>query len=293
MIAERDAQPQDIYLVFQMAKVASRSWSGLLNRHCPDALVSHFHAISNKRIRKIEGWMEASADTQTIKHLTLPRLGRPKPDIAPYIADGKWVGPSAVLISGVRDPVARAISATGFLGNRLGYTRAAVTPRDGGTVDNVLELFHRAVAVAREGDPGDDTLVSLLGGIIGDFDLWFEEEVNSAFGLDIKTASFDREACALTLERGHKLFVYRMEDLKDPACRARVVQTAGRLTGKSFGPFPSFDVSGERRYQALYRPVVEKLKLDQDTLDWFYNNETMTKFYSAAEIEGFRKRWQG
>jgi len=289
--AAEQGGPRDIILIFQMAKVASRSWFALMHDTCPDALISHFHAISVKRLDKIAGVVAAKPPVQTIKHLSLPQLGRPKDNIATYVKDGQWHGPPATIISGVRDPVARALSAVSFLCNRLGYTPFPVTPRDGGTPENILKVFHRALDAARTGHDGSDTLITLLAGIIGDFDIWFEEEMHTPFGLDIRTAPFDRAAQALCVHGSNKALVYRMEDLKAPEARDRLLRTAGALFGKPMTCFPDANVAHEQRYQALYAKVTQSLRLSPSDLDWFYDNATMTHFYTPQEIDGFRRRW--
>ena len=289
--ADHPGSAQRIFLVFQMAKVASRSWSSLLHREFPDALVSHFHAISPTRISKIESLVAAEPPIQTIKHLTLPRLGRPPPHIMDYVAQGRWIGPPVTVVTGIRDPVARAISAVGFLCNRLGYERFPVTPRDGGTADNILTVFHRALSVARGQDSGGDTLITLLAGIIRDYDLWFAEELAPAFDFDITNEAFDHETRALLLNGSHKALIYRMEDLKHPSTCTQLLQTASGFLGKALQQFPAAGQSHETRYQVLYKQATEQLRLSQEALDWFYDNPTVTKFYSHEEISEFRTRW--
>ncbi len=289
--ADHQDDPRDIILIFQMAKVASRSWSALMHDTRPDALISHFHAISAKRLNKIARLVAAEPPVQTIKHLTLPRLGRPQDNIAAHIKDGQWHGPPATIISGVRDPVARALSAVGFLCNRLGYTPFPVTPRDGGTPENILKVFHRALEAARTGDDGGDTLITLLAGIIGDFDIWFEEELHAPFGLDIRSVPFDDRAQALLVHGRNQTLVYRMEDLKAPETRDRLLRTAGALFGTPMPSFPDAKVAHEQRYQALYAQVTRSLRLGPSDLDWFYDNATMAHFYTPQEIDGFRRRW--
>ncbi|WP_071673447.1 hypothetical protein [Nioella nitratireducens] len=289
--ADQQSDPRDIILIFQMAKVASRSWAALMRETCPDALISHFHAISAKRLEKIAKVVAAKPPVQTIKHLTIPRLGRPQDTIAAYVKDGQWHGPPATIISGVRDPVARALSAVGFLCNRLGYTPFPVTPRDSGSPENILKIFHRALDAARNGDDGSDTLITLLAGIIGDFDIWFEEELHAPFGLDIRTVPFDHTAQALRVYGRNQALVYRMEDLKTPEAHAKLLRAAGALFGKPMPCFPDAKVAHEQRYQALYAKVTQSLQLSPSDLDWFYENATMAHFYTPQEIDGFRRRW--
>ena len=277
-----------------MAKVASRSWIQLLNDKFPYQEATHFHVISPKRVSAVEQLLALQGDAQTIKHLTLPRLGRPPERIEPFIDNGQWDGPQTCIISGVRDPVARAVSVVGFLSNRLGYTRYPVTVRDGGTVENLLKLFHHVISVAQgKGSKGDqnDSLVSLLSHALLDYDLWFKEELAPAFDIDITDTLFDRDKRCLCIEGRHRLFVYRLEDILDANSQQRFLQSAEDFLGVSISDFPQEDVSRERRYRSLYSDFVSKVKLTESELAWFYESETVEKFYTPSEVEVFKNRW--
>ncbi|KAB7615948.1 hypothetical protein F9L33_04075 [Amylibacter sp. SFDW26] len=280
-----------IFLIFQMAKVASRSWYQLLSHNFPDAMISHFHVISTKRTTKYHELAAAKPPSQTIKHLVDRGLSCPDARATEFIEEGCWVGPPATIITGVRDPVARAISAVTFLGDRYGYERLPIAQRDNATPENVLEVFHRALAVARGQDACDDTFVTLLAEMIGSYDLWLEEELSPAFGFNFESVAFDRNAGAILLDNIHKALVYRMEDLKVPLAHERLMRTASMFIGKSLSHFPSPNQGNETRYQAFYKQVVSQLCLSDDELDWFYNNDTVKKFYTEEEVGVFRKRW--
>jgi hypothetical protein len=82
-----------------------------------------------------------------------------------------------------------------------------------------------------------------------------------------------------------------MEDLKEKSTREPLLNAAGGLLGRTLPNFPAPNIVHERRYYALYSKVTSALRLTAQDLDWFYDNETMTHFYSEAEIDGFRRRW--
>jgi len=287
-----EADP-DIFLVFQMGKVASRSWLKLLQATIPDSEIIHFHIISEYRAARVKRLIKMKGKSQTVKHMTKNiHFGRPPEEIQPFIVNGNWVGPKTRIIAGVRDPVARAISAVGFQCNRLGYTRFGVTPRDGGTAENLIEIFYRALRVAQSNnDVEDDSLVSHLARVMTNFNSWFKEELTPAFGVDISNTSFNRETRCLLLNGKHSLFVYRVEDLFDKEAEQRLLNSASDFIGQHVTSIPQDDVSGEKRYQSLYSDFVKKIRLSDSDLAWFYRNDVVSTFYTPEEVEGFMSRW--
>lgn len=286
-----DAREDRTFLVFQMAKVASRSWIKLLSETFPAARIAHFHSISRTSITRAEEVVAASGPLQTIKHLTLPRLGRPPESIQGDIRDHRWVGPPVTIISGIREPVARAASLVGFLSNRLGYRPWPVTVRDGGSPQSLRALFFRALRVAQGEDAEGDSMLRLLAHAVADYRRWFREELEPAFGLDISEATYEPEQCALCLRRSNEILVYRVEDLLDPERSERLLDTASRVLGVRLSAVPQDDATHEQRYRQLYKAFVQELSLSRSDLDWFYDHETVARFYTPDEVEGFRARW--
>lgn len=293
MADSRPGEPEGrMILVFQMAKVASRSWFTLLERAFPDRAVHHFHSMSSGSVDRAEDVASRPDASQTIRYLSLPRLGRPPEDLARHIRDGVWIGPPVDIVCGMRDPVARAISAVGFLSNRLGYTRRPVTIRDGGTPDALRDLFLHVLEAARTGARPRDTLVELLVHAVADYRRWFAEELGAGFGLDIAGKPFDRQASALTIDRAHhRLLVYRVEDLGHPDRAARLLQTASAHLGRTLPAIPASDEAGESRFQHFYRAYRDMITLDEATLDWFYDTDIVRQFYDPLEVAAFRRRW--
>jgi hypothetical protein len=279
-------------LVFQMAKVASRSWMRLLQQTCPDRAVHHFHTLSDQSVARIEMVVRTTGDAQTIRYMSLPRLGRPPAPIEPLIDGGVWIGPPVDVVAGVRDPVARAASAVAFLANRLGYSRYGVTVRDGGTGGSLRRLFFEVLDAARAGHrPPGDTLVQVLAHAVYDYRRWFAEELLPGFGLDVRDTEFDPDASALVMIRRHRLLVYRVEDLAPPETTDRLARTASAFLACPLGRVPPEDTTGEGRFRGLYYDFISGLRLTEDKLDWFYDCETVRHFYSDDEIAAFRSRW--
>lgn len=287
-MTEPDAPP---ILVFQMAKVASRSWLRLLSQNFPDRTLAHFHALSPRSVALIGHVVAAKGPEQTIEHMSLPRLGRPPESIERYVSNGVWIGPPTQIVAGVRDPVARAVSVVGFLTNRLGHKSRAVTVRSGGTAENLAALFFAVLRAAQDGADSADTLIQVLAHAVFDYRRWFQEELSPAFGLDALSQPFRRETGYLRLDGRHRLFVYRVEDLMQPDASRLLMAGAADFFGRELGLAPMDDVSGEARYRALYGEFVKRVRLSPADLDWFYDHPIVAHFYAPDEVAAFRRRW--
>lgn len=279
--------------MFQMAKVASRSWMRLLDDMLPNSMVTHFHVISEPARTRIEAIMSQTGDAQTFKYLSMPRLGRPPDDILPQIRQGKWIGPALTIVSGVRDPVARAISLVAFSCNRFGYTRAPVTVRDGGSAESLNLLFFKALRLAQSENcvMEGDTLLTQLAHGIHDYGIWFDQELDAGFGLDVFRTEFNHQARCLQIEGTNRVFVYRVEDLPTSAASAAMTLSASNFLGSQFDAVPPENTEGEARFRNLYKEFVRTVKLSKSDLDWFYDEKTVRHFYTDAEIDSFKIRW--
>lgn len=247
--------------------------------------------MSRFSLKRIDDVIDRTGTEQTIKYLSLPRLGRPPPPIEQYVRDGLWVGPDVDIVAGMRDPVARAVSVVAFLSNRLGYLRHPVTVRDGGTPEALRQLFFHVLRAAQEERHGGDTLVELLAHAVFDYRRWFDDELGTGFSLNVQSARFDRDAAALMLRGTHRLLVYRVEDLTDPEASRRLAVAASDMMGANLPPVPAENVTGETRFRKFYEAYRQGLRLSPDDLDWFYDHRVIRQFYTPAEIETFRARW--
>lgn len=285
----------NMILVFQMAKVASRSWVKALRDQCSDKQVFHFHSVSSKSLTLFDEIMRAKGDRQTIKYLkTIPArfIGTPSGEIAPLFDCGTWRGEKTNLIAGVRDPVARAVSAVGFGTNYLGYTRQNVTVRDTTDVANLTDLFFKVLRVAQDlEDADEDSLVRYLAYLLSDYRYWFQDELRGAFGIDVSGTEFDFDKSALVDVGQHRALIYRVEDLGHPERGKSLITTTNRLFGCNLDHIPPDNKKGEQRFYAFYKRFVDSVRLSGVDLDWFYDHPVVEKFYTEDEVAMFRKRW--
>lgn len=280
-------------LIFQMAKVASRSWRRLLESTFSDREIENFHVISPKTVDMMSAVQTAQGPQQTMKYVDGLDLGRAAPSLEKYFKDGVWIGPPVDIVTGVRDPVARAVSAVGHMSNRVGYSRLPVTVRDGGTPANLNALFKTVLRAAREGADGSDTFVYFLSHMITHYRTWFQEELAPAFGADASAIPFNHAERHMLIEGRNRVLLYRVEDLADKEASALVQRAASSFFGREVGAVQPEDESREQRYKAFYREFVRTIRLTSDELDFFYEHPMVTDFYSLEEIGAFRRRWSG
>lgn len=283
--------PQYIH-IFQMAKVASRSWLKLLHAARPEDTISNFHVTSGHRIEIDDALFQKPASEQSIKYNALPGPAAPDMSIRVQLDGQSWKGPRSKIITGVRDPLARALSVAGYFTNYLGYKNYPVTIRDRGTPENLARLFRTALSLARmrKPPPPDDILLAVLSEMILLSKVWFEEELKPTFGLDIADLRFDFDRASLVITGEHDLFAYRFEDAVDPSRVPLMLAAASDFFETELTCFPT-DTSVENRYRKFFDMFKAALVLTEEELEWFYDGAAMSVFYSAEEISAMKSKW--
>jgi hypothetical protein len=173
------------------------------------------------------------------------------------------------IISVVRDPVARTVSAffRHFPLNHAGLGERFHEDRD--NVPRLIELFHDA------------------GNLEHTFALdWFDREVRDVFGVDVYDSPFRAGRGSEYACEAGRLLVLRTEDLSS---------TGGEATGTFLGVGPMtlahHNRSTDRDYSDGYRRFLKELRLSSAYLDRMYGSRLARHFYSPEEIAAFRARW--
>lgn len=116
---------------------------------------------------------------------------------------------------------------------------------------------------------------------------WFDRELQPNLGIDVYAHPFDPSIGYCIIESPTvRLLILRQESL-DVAPKA-----LGRFLGLSHDI--SLDRENEgalKEYSDLYAAVLHNVRFPEPTLDRTYGSRFAQHFYSAAEIEGFRRRW--
>jgi hypothetical protein len=176
------------------------------------------------------------------------------------LVQGEWD-----VVCGVRDPVARAASALFQIGGAW-----EAEPDDARAVE----------ALAR-------SLTDLFDGGRAGLD-WFDAQLRPVTGIDVYAQPFDRDAGwqVLTNDR-FRVLVLRFEDMASAAGPA----LAALLDLDEPPDLAHSNEAGRKGYAARYDLFKHTAQLPERVLDAAYGSRLATHFYTAAEREGFRHRW--
>jgi len=280
-------------LILQMAKVASVSWYEAIHAALPQREVQHLHFVSLASRAFIAAICDAQPPEQTIAHRNMfRRLGLPRGDLARRLQGDRWCGDPVRIVSGIRDPMARAVSVLQHGADFLGYTELALTPREHGTAENLVGVFRRGWHEALAGTYPGDTFRRFLAFSFGHYRSWFSDELARVFDLDVGAASFDRDCWAMRTSAGpHAALIYRVEDLRVPDRRIRLLEAASEFVGAKLSDLPTANAAEGRRSRDLYKAFGERAALPASTIDKIYDAPVLRQFYDAAEIEAFKAKW--
>lgn len=249
----------DVVLVYSMPKVASSTMRRAIAESTGRPAL-HFHNMTRAALdADRDWWRQQSAD----RHLLWQWRG----EYARYRVrygrhPGKWQ-----VVNGIREPIARSLSAFFHMGQRAGYFDADTRADD---VD--LEAM-RAQFVAYFPSYSD----------------WFRNEFQPATGLDVYETPFDwaQGYAEYENDRFHVLTI-RQEDLASagPAALTRHLQ-------EDDIQLPRRNAADRKFYEPLYRRFKNEVRLPARLIDDAYSTEQARHFYSPAELDDFRAAWGG
>lgn len=246
-------------LIFQMGKVGSTTIEHTVRGMGLGIPVYHIHRLSDAGIQRVDRANERASDWKYPWNLAVSKAIRNCPEI---IDNGLFV-------SIVRDPIAIAVSS--FFQTCKRHRPHLIS---GNSIDT--ELLH------------DELLQLLRNYRYGD--TWIEEEIHGWLGIDIYAFPFDRRRRALVGEAGNRRVLFlRMEDFSQGTER----ELAAFLgAGAKQVSLRNANVGQEKWYGRQYQEFVSSLNLPEDMVASIYANTRYVRhFYSAEEIEGFRRKW--
>lgn len=118
---------------------------------------------------------------------------------------------------------------------------------------------------------------------------WFDRQLHEPLGLDVYSQPFDHESKSLFLQRGRfRVLVLRAEDSNEikQAALARHLGLSGLELGRE-------NIAAEKGHGALYKAFVQSFTPPEHLTERCCQSRVCTHFYTAAEIDRFRSRWQG
>ena len=282
-------------LVYQMAKVASRSWveaAGLARENETPPLHCHYLLSANRT--RIQAVFDRPAGCQTIANMLLPRnLLRNGAAAWDQLETARQQRRPIRVIAGMRDPVARSLSLIMFMADFYGHTSRPLGPRAAMAADYVVDSLRDAWCAVLERREPSGTFEWLLWYLIGGYRCWFQDELGAAFGVDILLTSF-RPECSVQQVRadGADILLYRVEDMHVGASgHSALLASAGAFLGTALTALPRINTSATRRSHLLSEEVLRKFTLPDAMLDAIYGEPVVRHFYSAEDIARFRRRW--
>jgi hypothetical protein len=252
-------------VVFTLGKVGSTTVKYSLEKAGLPNPVFHTHFLSKKRIYETheisKSWdLTGKRPFSMVQGLALNRLGTLTWDRR------KWK-----VITLVREPVGREIS------------------------DLFQNPFHFPNLVNLEGQAFISSASAELRKAIAEFDpatnytvCWFDWEIKEMFGLDLYQQAFDpAKGYAIYSSPRADILLIRMEDLS-------------RCAGQAFQEFlgiPNFllhkaNEAAAKDYSSEYRTVLDSISFPPQDLEKVYNARYARHFYTPAEIQAFKQRWE-
>jgi len=254
----KTTQAEAAVFIWQMGKVGSSALAESIEK-LDVYSVFHFHHTNADTIQKVVR-AKGDAGVEIPKDL---RLSQMLLDIMSAIKSQK--NDKIFVISAVRDPIARNISA--FFQN-LNIFAPDVDFSSGRDAQKVREIF---MATYSHGIPTG----------------WFDREILHTAGIDIYETPFDHDEGALRMsEAPFELLVLRAEDADSKKSAA-----LNELLGRTDIVLEKHNVSRRKKYANLYSAFMDGLAFDTDFLSAQYDTPFCRHFYTDDELTSFQKQW--
>ena len=247
-------------IVYQMGKVGSKSIEQSLRSYDLDAPICHSHLLNHLVETEKNTRRTRAKPGQTLVELNHARQLRATVLGTPYI--------HCRLISVVRDPIARNISA--FFQNINEYV-----PEFAATLSN-----------------GEVNVGDLCRAFIERFDhetplAWFDNQMRPVFGIDVFASPFPKDrGFSIYKAQAASLLLFKLEHLQN------CVQAAMKeFLGVERFVLQNANTSDQKEYKDVYREFLGAVQLPDDYIERFYGSQMVRHFYTDDEIAGFRSRW--
>jgi hypothetical protein len=283
-----------VILLYQMPKVASRSWIEAAKSALADSVPIHCHyALPSNRAR-IAAVYGLPAAQQTIANMLMAKqMLRAGASGWAEIESARQRRENIQIVSGMRDPVARSISLTLFMADFYGHVSCPLNPRVHMSADYIVSYLQENWRWVLERREPDQTFEWLFWYLTDAFRTWFPSELGAVFGVDVLKGVFSaQEAMQRMSTSSADVFIYRVEDmLPEASGYARLLAQASTFLGTTLTSFPNFNVSTARRSRALSEEVRRQFWLPDEMLKAIYGEPIVRHFYNRDEILAFKQRW--
>lgn len=255
-IRQWDADTHQVNVVFAQGKTGTSTIAAGLKRAGLQP-VFQIHTLRRRILANVE------ADYVRRQSDNYPR----------HVWEAQWLGdhlPSAdhpwVLVTSVRDPVARIISK--FFQQKARFGAFQEGPRAEALITELTETFRQEHK--RLGTLGWD---------------WFDFDLKDVLGQSVYDTPFDPAVGYGTIHGDHvRALLLRGESLaKAPAALAAHFGRPVKLSSENVG--------SSKDYAPLYRAVLDGFRPPADYVAQVYETQQARHFYSEAERDAFRRHW--
>ncbi|MGB3492748.1 MAG: putative capsular polysaccharide synthesis family protein [Elainellaceae cyanobacterium] len=266
-LVELGRSHDQLILVHQMGKVGSRTVIQSLRRHFrrsqKDIPIFHSHFLNGDRLQHQLKRYETS-DMPLKAHLVHAQALRCLIDQHQALETKTWK-----LITLVRDPIARNVS--GFFQNIRSFFPQALYAE---TEPSYTQKEIEEVFLNRYGHSLPLT--------------WLDEEITSVFGIDPYGSPFPwQQGYQIYRENRVELLLIRLENLTPDTAQ----QAFKELLGLEGLELKQKNVGDRKHYSDAYKRFQAQVQLPQSYLDRMYDSRYAQQFYSPAERQQFRQRW--
>lgn len=173
----------------------------------------------------------------------------------------KLLKPEILIITGIRDPFSRNISAFFEQVHYIGGIRDSDSPMQ------VEELFNKTC----------DFQAPLH---------WFDREILKVTGIDVFEFPFDKEKGVMIIERGkYRMLVYRLDKLSG------LEDVFSRFIGDEKFEIITTNASTDGDYASQLKVLKKTYKYPPEIVTEFTTSKYMMHFYSQDEIDRFKYRY--
>lgn len=285
-------------LIYQMAKVASMTWTEAARAAAPSGAPEpiHVHYLASPSLdtlAAIVGAPEAKTGGGFVNPLVPRHLVRKGRDLAPRVAAARSDGADVRVITGIRDPVARSLSLVSFFGDFCGRRGGGISARDGASVDQVVRYVRTLWDCVLSGAAPEGVFDRLVWQLTGNYRSWFDDELKAVLGVDLMATDYPHGDVLLVGSPGARTLLYRVEDMHPAApVHARLMACARDLLAAPAFDLVTVNTAETRRSYPLHAEAARRLTLPDGILDRIYEAPPLRHCYSAAELDAFRQRWR-
>lgn len=262
-LLEKQLETRDpILLVHQMGRAGSMTTVNTLRNARPDLTLFHTHWLNPDSVKLRQSWVDGLPETH---HPLNVRVGA---RLSTYLQNEGVKTREWDIVSVFREPIARNVSVF-FL-----------------SIDTFIKNFQDRY---QRGELDNKTLMKIfLERFPHDQPLeWFDQEVRDVFGIDVYTRPFPQDRGYLMINTGNiRLLLIKLEKLND--CYKNAFQ---EFLDVEIPNLQHTHVTELDPFKPMYTDFVRNATFPTEYLDRMYESAFSRHFYSAAEIDEFRKKW--